>query len=539
MRPNASHLYKSRHGIWYFRWVVPLGIRKSNPELPKELKRSLKTADMRKARALARRLHYTLLLRFANGQDMSSMFDDLRLRAWTVKLNASKNKITEVSMDPEKETPETLSRYDQMMEFIAQQLGQSTSRTVAPPQGGRTHSAPSMLIGHAIAQYGRLQMQAGVWSENTFKHTHEPSLRLFKELLETSNATIDTRGERESPLQLQEVSRKMVEKFLEDFWKYPAQQGKRSDRKHARDVLNEGGTPQSRANVFKRLAHIRQFLAYCSEKGYVGLDLLKELDLVLSKDTARAREKAAMAKVGADGVLANGYVAFTGDDIQALFGPALVEHADKNPARFWIPLFGLFSGLRVAEASQLKPSDFEVIDGIPCVRVAGDSVGESSDANSQRLKTPSSRRCIPLHPKLIELGLLDYVKDRREWNAPWLWDGLLWTPKSGYGKYPSRDFQKLAVAVGVHQPKRKVFHSFRSTIAQELERCGLEGELIDRFLGHEVKSTRNQSYNRTDLGRAFPVRRVFEILQLVTFPIHLEARQLKSLRASKQPPQRA
>ena len=525
MRPNASHLYKSRHGIWYFRWVVPLSIRKSNPKLPKELKRSLKTADMREARALARRLHYTLLLRFANVQDMSSMFDDLRLRAWTVKLDASTNKITEVSMDPEKETPETLSRYDQMMEFIAQQLGQSTSRTVAPPQGGRTHSAPSMLIGDAIAQYGRLQMQAGVWSENTFKHTHEPSLRLFKELLETSSATIDTRGERESPLQLQEVSRKMVEKFAEDFWRYPAQQGKRSEHKHARNILNEGGTPQSRANVFKRLAHIRQFLVYCSEKEYVGQDLVKELDVVLSKDTARAREKAAMAKAGADGVPADGYIAFTREDIQALFGSALEEHAAKHPARLWIPLLGLFAGLRVAEASQLRPSDFEDIEGIPCVRVTGDAVGDSTSANSQRLKTSASRRCIPLHPKLIELGLLDYVNKRRARSAPWMWDDLLWNEKSGYGKYPSRDFHKLAVAVGVHQPKRKVFHSFRSTIAQELECCGLEGELIDRFLGHEVKSTRGLSYSRTDAGRAFPVRRVFEVLAMVQFPINIRARR--------------
>lgn len=86
-------------------------------------------------------------------------------------------------------------------------------------------------------------------------------------------------------------------------------------------------------------------------------------------------------------------------------------------------------------------------------------------------------------------------------------------------QYPSRDFQKLARDAGVYVPNRKVFHSFRSTIAQELERCGLEGELIDRFLGHKVKNTRNQSYSRTESGRAFPVQRVYEVLKMVAFPV--------------------
>ena len=408
MRLYSSHLYKSRHGIWYFRWVVPQDIRQQHPELAKELKRSLKTADMREARALARRLHSALLFRYANGLDMSSFFDDVRFRSWTLKVDPSTNKISEVSLDPEKETPETLARYDQMVDIIAQQAGRSTAHTTTQPQY-RDHGTAQVLIGDAIKQYGQLQIQTGAWSENTFKHTHEPSLRLFKELVSTQ-LTVTSGRHAEEPIvdmPLRDVARQMIETFLQDFWKYPAQQGKRSERKSVREVLATAGSPQSRANVFKRLAHIRQFLAYCSEKGYVSLDLVKEIDLVLSKDTARAREKAALARGGVDGVAADGYVAFNHDDIQALFSPAFIKHARRNPARFWIPLLGLFTGLRVAEASQLRPTDFEIIDDISCLRVTGEAVGQSSDANSQRLKTPASRRWIPLHPKLIELGLLE------------------------------------------------------------------------------------------------------------------------------------
>src|ERR1700733_9452749 len=97
--------------------------------------------------------------------------------------------------------------------------------------------------------------------------------------------------------------------------------------------------------------------------------------------------------------------------------------------------------------------------------------------------------------------------------------GLLWTAKSGFGKNPSRDFQKLAQKTGVYQPRRKVFHSFRSFIEQELDELALESDLIDRFLGHDVKSTRIQNYARTDTGKAFPVKRVLEVLRKVQFPL--------------------
>lgn len=521
MRPNSSHLYKSRHGIWYFRWVVPHTLRQRHPELPKELKRSLKTADTREARALARRFYCALLLRYANGKDMSSFLDGIRISQWTVKRDPVTHRITEATTG-DNETPETLALLQQLLDRDTQYAAQLPAGAPSHPTSA-AQVVPSILIGEAIAQYGKLQIQTEAWSGNTFKHTHEPSLRLFKELVAgpINGANSNSVAVNGVDRPLHEVTREVLEKFLIEFWDYPVQQGKRSKGRNAREILQAGGVPQSKANVFKRLAHIRQFLAYCSDKGYVNTDLIKEIDVVLSKDTARAREKAALARAGAGGVPTDGYVAFTPEDIRALFGSTFLEHSHKNPARFWIPLLGLFTGLRVAEASQLRPSDFDFVDGIQCVRVDGESVGQSPDANSQRLKTLASRRWIPLHPKLIELGLLDYVQLRLEKNALWMWDGLLWTAKSGFGKYPSRDFQKLASKVGVHQSKRKVFHSFRSTISQELERSGLEGNLIDRFLGHEVKSTRNQSYSRTTTGRAFPVKRVFEVLKLVEFPICL------------------
>ena len=279
MHPRASHLYKSRHGIWYFRWLVPKEFRERHPALPKELKRSTKTADTRIARAIARRLHCALLLRYAIGNNMSSPLDGLRYSGWTLKRDPATSSITELTVGPE-DTPEMLARLDRVLDIEASRMQPAAVR---PPAGAVTASAPSrvVLVGEAIDRYGKFQIQSDAWSENTFKHTHEPSLRLFKELVGRPMEVASESGATEPgiDLPLHEVTRQTLESFIEEFWSFPAQQGKRSEGKSARDTLRAGGAPQSRANVFKRLAHLRQFLAYCSDKSYVDADLLREIDL--------------------------------------------------------------------------------------------------------------------------------------------------------------------------------------------------------------------------------------------------------------------
>lgn len=530
MRPQAHHIFKSRHGIWYFRWVVPEELRERFPALPREVKRSLKTADTREARAGARRLHSALVLSLSYGTHMSSGFELPRIRPWTIKFDPVTHQITEVSTDPRGETPASLSALGVAMnQIIDQAAAAHAMRSV--PAASMPHTAPatsepksSILMSKAIADYGQLQIQSGEWSRNTFVHTHEPSLRLFQELVgRPMPAAPGVQMSSIVDCPMAELTREKLSDFLREFWNFPAQQGKRRGEKSARETLLAGGPPQSRANVFKRLAHIRQFIDYCCKKNFVAEELLNEIDVVLSRDTARAREKAALANAGPDGVLHDGYVAFNADDLKALFGPAFSAHVGRKAHRYWIPLLGLYAALRIGEASQLRPEDFVNVDGIECVRVTGESVGDSRDASAQRVKTLASIRTIPLHPMLLKLGLLEYVERRRKGRETLMWDDLLWTEKSGRGKYPSRDFQKLAQSAGVYQSRRKVFHSFRSTIGQALEHCGLEAELIDRFLGHTVGSTRAKNYSRTDLGKAFPVRRVFEALSMVDFPIDAAA----------------
>jgi integrase len=520
----ATHLTKSRHGIWYYRWVVPAHIRASNPSLPKELKRSTRTADIRIARARARKLHMTLAQPYMNIDDLDGLLEDARRHQYRVAVDPATGRV-ELEAEPH-ETEAALAAVRQLQDMMRNRIHQTvaelrakSSEPVAPT------SVP--LISVAFAKYATEQIELNHWSENTRQFTHEPSVTLFRELIGEPTATAD--GETQLDLTLSSLSREMMSGFIETFRRFPERQGKRYA--NAREALAQGGERQSIDNYFKRLEHIHQFIRYCIGKGWVLEEVGDELKNTLKRNNARSKQASTKRRVAEGGSASDGYVSFSKAELQSIFGPGFEPHVAFHkgdvwrPAeigratyRYWSPLIALYSGLRVGEIGQLQVKDFEVREGVECITVA-EGRAATEDGDVTRLKTLASARTIPLHPKLLELGLLEYVEARRATGNSWLWDGLLWTTKDGFGKYLSRDFTLLTKSVGVYERRRKVFHSFRSTIQQALLRAPLDGTLIDQFIGHEVASERHKSYMRTDDGKAFPYEYVRDALAKVAFDI--------------------
>lgn len=110
------------------------------------------------------------------------------------------------------------------------------------------------------------------------------------------------------------------------------------------------------------------------------------------------------------------------EDIQRI-KQNLPSKNSKEPFKFWIPIIGMYSGMRREEICQLSASDVKKVDGIWCFDI-NDDTGKST-------KTKSSVRIVPVHSKLIELGLVDYVsaKINKEEN---LWGFSQW--KGTWGK---------------------------------------------------------------------------------------------------------
>lgn len=152
--------------------------------------------------------------------------------------------------------------------------------------------------------------------------------------------------------------------------------------------------------------------------------------------------------------------------------------------RYWPLLIALLHGCRVREYMQLVASDVVLEGQLPCFRFRIELDDErdddtqqtmSSDASGQgravpvlpkrKLKSSSVVRTIPIHPKLIELGLLEYVAERREKdgiNAPLFVSAL---PEPGgksqlWGRAFEQTFGRYKTSV-LKFPNGYNTHSFR------------------------------------------------------------------------------
>ncbi|RYF54538.1 MAG: hypothetical protein EOO27_23445, partial [Comamonadaceae bacterium] len=102
-------------------------------------------------------------------------------------------------------------------------------------------------------------------------------------------------------------------------------------------------------------------------------------------------------------------------------------------ARYWTPLIGLCHGNRVREGVQLVASDVVKEDGVLVLKYRVEVDGDKKAAEPLRsLKTKSTARGVPVHPKLLELGFESFVEERRQQEGPnaWLFPSCLPDPDS-------------------------------------------------------------------------------------------------------------
>ncbi|MGC3519543.1 site-specific integrase, partial [Pseudomonas aeruginosa] len=124
----------------------------------------------------------------------------------------------------------------------------------------------------------------------------------------------------------------------------------------------------------------------------------------------------------------------------------------------------------------------------------------------QSLKNANSRRVIPLHPSLIEQGLLQYAESVRANGADRLFPELD-AVRGKLGHAPSKWFSRYKTKLGITDP-RKTFHSFRHTFIDDLRDAGVQDSLIKRMVGHEDSSVTFGIY-----GSRTPIKAMVEAMK--------------------------
>ncbi|WP_136524123.1 site-specific integrase [Geomonas ferrireducens] len=213
------------------------------------------------------------------------------------------------------------------------------------------------------------------------------------------------------------------------------------------------------------------------------------------------------------------------------------------PTQFWIPLFGLYTGMRADEICQLYLDDIYQIGAILCI----DCTARRPD---QSLKNEQSSRKIPVHPFLLELGFMNYHQSIMDAGHERLWPNLkMRVAKEGKGKKVGSARTKPATAVGTPQRGKggygagwsnwynehfnrkfitedpeKVFHSFRHNLSNALEKIpSVKSSTANMITGHAGENERERTYLEAD------IEMMYAALAQVQYPIDLDLLRAKSL----------
>jgi len=215
---------------------------------------------------------------------------------------------------------------------------------------------------------------------------------------------------------------------------------------------------------------------------------------------------------------------FNQDDLNEIFSAAWFQlgGAKRNkageltsfrPYYYWLPLIGLHCGARLNEISQLYLDDIIEYETDKFYIFVSDATPETvntkkpTKAHDKSIKNPNSKRVIPIHPLLIELGLVDYVKALKSTGEERLFPELIYDEVKGYGKAAGRWFNEhfLGRQLNFERDGMKAFHSFRHTFVTSLINKATPEYVISGIVGHERGETTSlKRYGKDDAERLYP-----------------------------------
>ncbi|MDF3980442.1 site-specific integrase [Luteibacter sp. PPL554] len=463
----AHHLLRHPSGTWHFRLIVPKSLR---PILGLSvIKRSLGTKDPAVARAWAYALGARCAQMLASARDaveagMSKWDDDAVARAMgQIQKNSGGGSVRPWEI----ETPDGFKvRTDgsdkdhrQGLEALQAMLDArpyvppSTDRWVAPTPT----STSRLTLADAIKGYSEVEalaMRPNTWSQR--------------------------------------------KRALDDFCKaigpfaFVAQITRQKASTWSDGLLRSG---KSNVYVANCVSHVAQLFESLLRKEIVTSNPVKGLVVVKKSEKAKRRAQG------------HEWEPFEVETLKKIFDPANLKKVKEHVS--WGALLGLYTGGRVGEIAQIFLRDFVVEGGVPCLKICADSDGQS-------IKTGfGGERLVPIHPDLIELGLLDRVGRLRAEGHERLFPRMRIDSAAGRGNSISKGFNYYLTGLGI-KPRRAHgiigIHSLRKTVIQTLQGSSLPAERRRALVGHEagdpVADTHQGSYMRpwtaAELASFFP-----------------------------------
>lgn len=195
---------------------------------------------------------------------------------------------------------------------------------------------------------------------------------------------------------------------------------------------------------------------------------------------------------------------FEYDEIVKIFSQPLFTGCE-TPQRIWKPgryfvqshlywgyVLLLLHGLRIGEVGQIHNDDIKERSGIYYIdlRSFDPRQGRVAREDAKRFKTISAERPIPLHPLMIELGLLERRSELRKIGCPVLFPEWEPYPKPGgemrWGQPITKSWQYMKNKVGIQRADVTAYSS-RHWFADFLDSTGISHRGRMTVMGHSTK----------------------------------------------------
>lgn len=211
---------------------------------------------------------------------------------------------------------------------------------------------------------------------------------------------------------------------------------------------------------------------------------------------------------------------FTTPELVALLGhKSYAKRQFSSAYSFWLIPLAIFTGARLGELCQLDLKDFVEVEGIPCLDVndvEAPDVDAADGGRKKRVKTKNAKRLVPIHPELIRLGLLRYVESMRLQQHTQLFPELSRTRRDGPAQAASNWFQRLRANVGITTKQETVFHSFRHGFITSLLDSEISPHMVAPIVGHEGELITSKVYwNTKDATKRKPTVDAFRLADQV------------------------
>ncbi len=257
------------------------------------------------------------------------------------------------------------------------------------------------------------------------------------------------------------ITRDNLLEFRDLLYKVPtklAQKSRYKDKSLSQILkLGEKDDKLSEPTIQKYMIRVIQFFNYCFDSGYIGKSITAKMNVKIDIDPS---ERAVLP--------------YEASEARKIFEIVTsIKQSGKSPSSrieaselYYVTMIAAYSGMRIKEITQLHKEDIVLKDGIYCFNI--------NTNDGKTTKTKNSIRFVPIHSKLIDLGLLKYVNSKKSGNI---------------FKVSNKDFSEIFRSQiqrkFIDKDSKKTFYSFRHYFIDYLVQREVEANLIAQIVGHE------------------------------------------------------